>query len=501
MIGLSRRGAAGSKRRGSGASFGNSVWAAAAPRSSVSYIHRVSASSYWLYQQCGVSRYQKIWLGSSTSLPGGYSSPLYLQWIDTSVPTLWVDDAATAWAYTGTGWSVLSGNHRTSTAGDYATWTTPDGATSLTIKPVAATNCGYGLISIDGDPTRADLCPTAQQEVDAGRLPSTALVANGGTLNPTDRVRDFYAADISGLFHLADALAPGVHTVRVTATGYKRAASTGTRITIDGGYYAASAITPATASVVMLEDRRWMRSGSAYEFAYRMKIGGTSEWAGSIHGYESAGALTITVDGTTVTMTDGQILAATSSIVINRPSTLHHPNQTGTASVSCAYTLDADGLRISHATTWQVTATPDTCYPSMLTITEGDPQFLGVPFTKGSGSAVGTDLNLGQGAGATYYDRTAGESDTMWIWGPGTRYYTVARMSNAPATLQNYAYAGTAKNFIQDRDPGNVNKAYWTLKAATSAVMPDVANGTVWAGETTYRWAVVTSADAVCSRP
>lgn len=496
-----RRGVSASARRrsGSGAAFAASVWSAAAPKSSNAYIQRVSSSLYYLMQQVGASRFLKVHMEASTGMPGGYAAAHFIKWVDTVVPMILLDDAHASWSYVGAGWTILSGNHRSSTTGEYARFTTPADTVAVSVKIAMATNCGFAKVVIDGDPTRATLCQTAAEAVAAGTLPAASLVSGGGTLNPTDRVLDCYqAAGYTNERHLVDDLAPGVHTVDLVVTGYKRAAASAARITVDGGYYTTTGTNPLTASVVLLEDKRLTRANSAHEFAYRMKIGGVEEWTGSIHGYEQLVSLGLVLDGTPVTMTDGQTLGASSSIVLNRVSTLHHPSFASAATTTATYTFGATGLRVQHSTQWQTTAQPMICYPAMFPMEEGTAP-LSARFNRGSATALAADVNLGVVTGAIPTDTSAGESDQMWMWTAGGRYVVAAKMADPATTLQNWTYSPTVKNFLQDRDV--LNKAYWTLKEDSAAVMPNVTSGTVWASDTTYRWAVVTDADLVCSRP
>src|SRR5690606_32598678 len=118
---------------------------------------------------------------------------------------------------------------QSSTSGSTVTWTSPT-STAVGIRTVATTNGGLAKVSIDGSATAATMLPTAQQMVDSGKYLAGILVANGGTLNPTDRVLDCYSPNAAGTagyedlwdvrVGFAEGLSSAAHTVVITATGY-----------------------------------------------------------------------------------------------------------------------------------------------------------------------------------------------------------------------------------------------------------------------------------------
>lgn len=123
-------------------------------------------------------------------------------------------------------------------------------------------------------------------------------------------------------------------------------------------------------------------------------------------------------------------------------------------------------------------------------------------FAKCSGDGIDHDITLPATGDVTH---SVGQSATMWHWTPGGNHVALASMANASSSLQDWQYAGSvnpskAENIVW-RTSGDTAKSYWTLKSDTSPIpMPDVTPGTVWAADTTYRWAWVTDADALCSR-
>jgi hypothetical protein len=491
---------------GSG-NFADDVWDALLSPSATVYVTRVSVDQYKMQAQIGRGSWVTWTIGTVAGLPGSKTPiPHQFNTIITEYPVLSKDDLDASFAYTGAGWSILSGNHRTSTTGDYVDWTTPDNTTCVGWVPVRASNCGYALVSIDGSTTAANLLTTAQQEVDAGRLASTALVANGGTLNPTDRLFNCHSGSSAlNRTMIADGLAPAVHTVRFTCTGYKQGTSTDVRINVTSAYYGGGLITnPTTASVVWVLGRNIRQdSGSAFEYAYTMRSGGVEHWIGNIHGYEAESAFSVEVDGTPQTMTDGQILSGT-EIQFHSTRNMYHSNVgagatiVGTAVV--AYTFTQNGLHIEHTTTWATTLSPRTAYPAMFPVSEHDADVRYETFWRGSGSDIAADVALASGDDSR--DSMA-HSGTVWLWSPGGQMVAAVRHDDVETALQNFTYSETDDVFIQDRASAapRINKVYFTLNSDVDPDnMPDVVNGTEWWSGAAYRLAIVADADALCSR-
>lgn len=137
---------------------------------------------------------------------------------------------------------------RASATGAYIETTTPAGVTEIGIMSTVNANCGIQVVSIDGDNKLANLLPTAQQLVDDGSIANTCLVANGGTLNPTDRIFDltdplntgglnFLSPSANIRIKVASGLTAGAHTIRVTNTGYLPAGASTAYLRINGFYF------------------------------------------------------------------------------------------------------------------------------------------------------------------------------------------------------------------------------------------------------------------------
>lgn len=506
-ISLRRRGAV--AHRGGTGTFADAVWDATQPPTSTSWIQRVSADLYYLYQPLGGAEYVRNEMRRLTTaqMTGDDATS------ETYAPPLSLDATGAylfAKSVVSTDASVVrfgtwTSNLHSSTPGDHSTWTTPANTVAISCTYTAQTNQGFAKVLIDGDPTRANQCDTAQQAVDGGTLPSASLVANGGTLNPTDRVMDWYVLRSAKYPQplIADGLTPGVHTVRFEVTGYKRAASSAVRsLSPPTLYYVTADASPATAATTVLQGTRMFDGVSAQESAYNIRLSSVNQWMGGIHANYAKVSEVIKVDGSTVTMTDGQVLTALTDVVIDVVGTFHHTSNgpTKIGDVVRKYTLNGNGLRVEHSTTWAITVGMGAAsYPAMLTMARKNTagEYRWGEFSMASSDAIAGNISA---AVVGSVETTLGEASTMWLWTPGGKYVGIGRMVDPATTLLGWVNAQPKKNFVWNNTGGLINKLYWTLKSLEDT-MADVPSGTVWAADTTYRWAKVTDADAVCSRP
>lgn len=506
MMSIIRRRGAIAKRRG-GDNFSAAVWDAIAPATSDIYVYCITPNvDYYVYQQIGRGNFLRVNLQTYPDAPGGSyggNLPLTLKYVHSMIPMLKVDQSAAAWSFIGTGWTLLSGVRRSTTVGDYARFTTPPNTITVHLEHSYATNCGYAKVLIDGDPTAANLLRTAQEEVDAGRLVSTALVANGGTLNPTDRL--YNCGVNSGVSrNVADDLPAAVHEVDFYVTGYKPNNTTDVRVTIRSASYFATGMNPMTASTILVEDKRLLSLKSAYEFAYMSRpVGvGTYTWAGGLHGYEELKSSSIVVDGSPVTMTAGEWLYCPNGVTFNRTTWIHHPSAAHYAEAEYSYVFDQIGLRTTAQHDFLTSMEIIAGYPAMLPIEDRRPFYtnghLYESFARGSSDALAYDVPLDETLGSGEIMIPAGESDMMWMW--SSRYITAGKLTNASNSLFGWAHS-PEKNYLQDRGSSvTLNKAYWTMK------MPDVGSvfvipaGTSIPVDMAYRWAVVSDAQSLVGR-
>jgi hypothetical protein len=276
---------------------------------------------------------------------------------------------------TGVAATILTGYRYNPTAGGTASWTTPASTTAIAVGIVTAQNGGLGKVTIDGDATLANLLPTAQQVVDSGRYANTILIANGGTLNPTDRVIDYYrgaaVTNYNVLRALGEGLAAGAHAVVITGSGYQPTGGTGTRIYIDRWASATAATTPTTSGAAMFTAFD-MSAGfaSAWEYAIECHPVSGSTWTfigQTAHQYEDQQTLTVYLDDAVATPADGTITVCNSAQIV-RTTKLYHPDSGASlasppiATASVTYRLDRNGLTVTPTITFAVDTVVRTAY-------------------------------------------------------------------------------------------------------------------------------------------
>ena len=152
------------------------------------------------------------------------------------------------------GATLYGGSYRTSSSiNGYAQFTTSDSCSRIGVYDIATTSAsGFMKVTIDNDPTLANHIPTAQQFVNAGTLSASCLIANGGLLNPTDRLlynknpgtsaiipshsdNTYYTT--SRRLNLASGLTPGIHTVRFTILPYSAVGSSVLTVRLNGIWF------------------------------------------------------------------------------------------------------------------------------------------------------------------------------------------------------------------------------------------------------------------------
>ena len=477
------------------------------PANADATIRRISATKYQVSQRIGGQQWARFDFLASSAMPspppGGHTL-LQLNQSAIDMPWLSVDHLDASVTLSATGWSGNTAqalayggsyNQNNATVGAYVEWTAPVGAVRVGTRTVAVSNEGVALVTIDGDATRANLLPTAQALVTAGKLASSALVANGGTLNPTDRVLDLYSAasaptsiiDYDRHYALADGLAPGsAHVVRLTLTGYKNTASSDIRLYVSGFTYGTTTTTSDTATAELLPAVRTLSQfDSAYEYAHEFAISGATnyQYVGNIHGYDKGVTFRVYVDGEEVTLADGD--QRTGSLAIVRTSELYHPDATTTkqADVATTYRFGAAGMTVEWRTVWAVTgAKVRRCYPAMFPL-NGD------TFTVGSLAHAPVDYALTANAG-TYFGKLA--SDTCYVWEPSGTCAALLHIPDLEKTVGNWGdNAADILAAIEDRVPinvnlGNLSKLYITRQGSVGPLATTTA-GEVWRSGAVYR--------------
>lgn len=459
------------------------------------YITRVSAAKYQLLRRLGGGYFAEVDFEQVPALPGGGNlvHQIHQSRIRMAVTSA---DETTATARTGT-WTTGVTNAPATYGGTYAmtlealaavTYTTPAGVTAVGVRALKLTNGGFAKVEVDGDATRANYLPTAQDLIDTGIATSAILAANGGFFAPTDRVFDCYASasesDVPLVF--ADGLTPAAHTLKLTNSGHKRAASTGARLYDSGVVYALGSETLNGAGVVLAKAAELLPGHSAHEYAYQIIPAGgtTAAFVGQNHGYEIQDSLTLTVDGDEVVMTDGQRLPVKGYATFRRRTRLHHPD-TGTtdvAAVTTAYRLDAEGLTITHEDRWLVNATGTSCYVAMFPLNGELLDRAAFPV-----SDTASTLTTFTGPSVVIGGHRTGQAV---LWDSTGQFAAMLDVLNPEVASNNWAKVGSLGMWIEDRPRAatlKLAKTYFNRIAANQNTA--IAAGEVWTCAAVYRWA------------
>ncbi|MEU6204588.1 hypothetical protein ABZ814_13485 [Micromonospora musae] len=381
---------------------------------------------------------------------------------------------------TGVTATIYPGRRSTLTAAAAASYTAPLGATSVGIVVGMGGNGGFSSVAVDDDLTRATWLPTAQDLVDQGIAPSSMLTTGGGTVLPTTRILDSY--NLIELWSVWQALASGLdpavqHTVAVTVTGYKRNASSSTRLIVGGWGYGTATTGPLTANALPFIAIRCGKSTPVHELAVDHQPAGTSSHTfvgGHNHGYEyETQALTLVVDGASVTLTDGQAVAVAGSATLVRRSDLYHPQNTATATLRArtSYRLDRTGLVVNTLIEAVVATVVDSAYFGSFT----------APHSLGR-LQVDKDLTVYDLRNATLYPEgtyigTGRNTSAVW-WEPSGQAVAVLLVPTAEAQTGGWdgsVYA-SVRNF-----PSTSQSSKWYARRTGS-----LAAGGRWTGEVTY---------------
>ena len=210
-------------------------------------------------------------------------------------------------------------------------------------------------------------------------------------------------------------------------------------------------------------------TGSAWERALTVyPSGGTQTFLGTRqHGYEEDTAITVTVDGVTVTPTgtptSGRIA------VITRTSNITHPDLGSTVigSATTTYTMTRQGLDVEWSITWATALVGGQCYGAMFPVSS----------TLDTGKTTS-----GSKATLTANDDSmvsSSQSKTVWFWSASGNVGACMALLDL-ATVANWGYADSKNMWIQDRSGGSTNKAYAGFTGR------NIAAGDVWTGHVLY---------------
>jgi hypothetical protein len=446
----------------------------------------MSGTTVCFYQEVVKGKWWRTELPALTFAGGGAVHQITGQYIAQAFALVGSADAGIV--YAGGTWFGNPGDVRNArAAGQTATWTSPNTATDVLLVTSTSTNGGLGRVTIDGSTTAANQCQTAQQVVDAGLYPNTILVANGGTLNPTDRVVDFYSASLvaSTNFLLATGLAAAAHAIVITSTAYYRIGKTATDIRTNiYGFGSASGQALGTAGTTPTITETISTVSSAWEYALKTRItsGGTSDFLGNVHGYETETSTQIQVDGVTTTVADGSIVIPRDTITYTRTTQLTHPQSAGAkvADVVTVYTLTRDGLSVEVTVTWAVAGWLDTAYLMMP-----------LPGTNAGASAFNRVDLLDNGSGPLTITGTDGtvyrgrsKSAAAWAWQSAGKHAVALWADDALGYTNNWANSGVIEASFEDR--GGILTKLYLAKIATPAAGVAFAAGEVHKSKAHY---------------
>lgn len=450
---------------------------------------------YWLWHGLGGGLFARHQLQNQTGNAG--SLPLrQLSGLDTVRAMIDTDETAASTTGTWTsGTNVLSvggGYKYTTTAGDTMTWTSPAGVTSVGVSVVEITNGGALMkVEVNGSLTAADRLDTAQDVVTRGWYANTILVANGGTLNPTDRVMDSYSPttgqnNYAARRVLTADLTAGTHTVKVTATGYNRIGLSSQRSYVTGFLHALPGTLLTDSGVAVVNDTVLNAVASAWEYAYYGQPAGTTAPGemGNIHGWEAEISLTITVDGTVSTPADGARVDGTRDIIVTRVSQLRHTQlgTTAVADVITTYRLDRRGLRVDVQTTWNL-AIDLTWAWLMLPVNGSTTNATGQKFNRAAlMDYAGGPVTFTGGSGDLYTGRS--KSVAGWAWSTTGKFAVMAAVPDHTTFLNRWAKAGPAYAQLNDRS-GNITKIYFARVSTTP--VDHISAGTVVTSSVRYK--------------
>jgi hypothetical protein len=208
-------------------------------------------------------------------------------------------------------------------------------------------------------------------------------------------------------------------------------------------------------------------SGSSWERVFTVNpAGGTPTFVGTLqHGYEHDTALTVTVDGATVTPTSTPTTGT--EVTVTRTSVLHHPDLSNIANATTIYTMSPNGLDVEWSVAWSADLAGAQCYGAMMPCA----------------SLLDTGKTLtGTKATLTADDdsvKSSSQSATTWLW-DADGYHGACMTILDLATVANWAYTDSKNAWIQDRSGGSINKAYAGFTGR------DPVNGATWTGRVRY---------------
>jgi hypothetical protein len=352
---------------------------------------------------------------------------------------------------------------------------TADGVTECGVHTIGA-GAGGPLVkvTIDSDNTLADLIPTAQQYVDGGTFPNTILVANGGSLNPTDRCYDTNAVATRPIM-FTRSLSAGVHTIRLTNTGYKTAGSGNTAMFFSAFIVFGEGLYDVSQAYAEFDEVQNQASGFVSDeisWSFRPTGATVENWCGHANSLKFLEAPTFTADGAAQTPT--YLTRYTGSeMIINCSLGVRHTEtgETNHGTLTLQFKMNNKGLTITHSLAWSGTGTV-WGYPCMWTVDR-------TVLDKGASYIGVVDLN---NAGTVKANTSLNK---IWAYDANGNQGTVMTITSLTDTVANWAQNATPTERLFWLDV--IPKAY--AKRINSANPVSYTSATVFTSEANYRTA------------
>jgi hypothetical protein len=441
------------------------------------YLASGSLTTYWMYKHLNSNRYWLIQFVNQTITAGNNTMVLSAQTIATlykAFNTL----STPAFTYSGAGWTVLQAQFSSypggdlvysANAGDYIEKSFT-GTTVGAVSFSATSYLGIAKITIDGDATLANLLPTAQQLVDGGSLASSALVANGGTLNPTDRCWDAYmdTADITAVdggegFLFASNLSDAAHTLRINVTGYKNPASGAALVMVAMVLVMGAATRTTDGGHDFLVNLQSTCPETAWEISYSFipYTGGSNyQWLGHA-GQSKIATLGLTMDAVAVTLNgeNSYLRVAGSELIVSQSSNIVHPD-TGAEVLgiyALTHTLNKNtGLTIAHTVSWDTAGTMQSVYPCMMGVEHSIYDRFNTP--------TNSPIDLTDADGSIKLLTQTGQA---WCWDFNGNQGAMMNITDLAATVNNWQDAGATG--LGWNDANQAWKKTYPLRATNKA--------------------------------
>jgi hypothetical protein len=379
---------------------------------------------------------------------------------------------------------------RTAQSGAYCEYTTPDGVTEIGVWDLPGVEAGLALVEIDGDKTLANALPTVQDLINSSRLADTALIANGGTLNPTDRILDAasptsivtagFLDRIARRVRIADNLTAGSHIVKITNSGYRPTGGASDNIRLYGLWFDDPTVTladlpTAKPSAVTTSPISSSTSDNNFAFSYTPTGGSTAEWLGH-SGTQFTTTAEVYVDDVLVSPFTESLLG--SSVEFRVTAYCRHSESVDDVAEYTQRVIfnASEGVTIHHEFTWLVAGTV-TGYIPQISVNDA--------LSKGSLLEASQDYDLSAGD-ATYYGNIP--ASAAYLWTPGGNWATMA-------CVKSYESAPVGIVRLEDRSGNASNKIYFQRYDASAVAANNAITLTA-----IYRFKYFDDADAELAR-